>query len=65
MTSFSVSQKNWTKKYPLVQFSFIFQKLLILLTILCCCGSWNISMAFEGSNYNFLKIIYTGENSMQ
>jgi len=35
-----------------------YQKPLILLTILCCCGSWNITMAFEGSHYNFLKIIY-------
>jgi len=69
MTYLSVSQKTWTRKYQLVhqlvQFSLIFQKLLILLIILCCCGSWNITMAFVGSHYNFLKIIYIGENNIQ
>ena len=40
-------------------------KALILLAILCCCGSWNITMAFEGSHYNVLKIIYIGENNIQ
>ena len=57
--------ETWTRKYQLVQFSLISHKLLILLTILCCCGSWNITMAFEGSHYNFLKIIYIGENNIQ
>jgi len=55
------AERNWF----FVQFSLISQKLLMLLTILCCCGSLNIIMAFEGSHYNFLKIIYIGENNIQ
>ena len=57
--------ENLDQKIPICAVFLDLSKALILLTILCCCGSWNITMAFEGSHYNFLKIIYIGENNIQ
>jgi len=44
-----------TRKYQLVPLSLIFQKLLILLTILCCYGSWNIATCIQGLPLQLLE----------